>query len=82
MIKVEETFNYIKDLLYKINSENKKINIIIPDNNKFNYGFINTIQKFILPNKFKINHNELSDLSRYFFNYVTLVIEPKKENLV
>ena len=75
---IEETFIYVKDLINKINSENKKIKIIVPTDDQFNYGFINSIQKFTLPNEFKINHDELSDLSRYFFNYVSLVIDPKK----
>ena len=73
-----ETYNYVKDLLKKINSENKKIKFIIPSDDKFKYAFINTIQKFTLPNKYKINHNDLSEFSRFFFPYISLVIEPKK----
>jgi len=75
---IEDTFTHVKDLIKKINSENKKIKIIIPTNDQFNYGFMNSIQKFSIPNDFKINHDDLSDLSRYFFNYVALVIDPKK----
>jgi hypothetical protein len=73
-----ETYNYVKDLLKKINSENKKIKFIIPSDDKFKYAFINTIQKFKLPDKIKINHNDLSEFSRFFFPYISLVIEPKK----
>jgi hypothetical protein len=72
------TYDYIRNLLKKINSENKKIKIIMPENDKFKYAFINTIQKFELPEDFKINHNDLSDFSRLFFPYISLVLEPKK----
>jgi hypothetical protein len=75
---INETYDYVRDLLKKINSENKKIKIILPPNDRFKYAFINTIQKFTIPEKFKINHNDLSDFSRFFFPYVSLVIEPKK----
>ena len=75
---IVETYNYIKNILKKINSENKKIKFIIPDNDRFNYAFINTIQKFTIPEKFIINHNDLSEFCRFFFPYISLVIEPKK----
>ena len=81
MAKIEDvvnTYDYIKNLIRKINNENKKINIEIPNNDDFKFAFINTIQKFELPNKFIINHNDLSEFSRYFFPYVALVIEPRK----
>ena len=73
-----KTYDYIRNLLKKINSENKKIKFIMPDDDKFKYAFINTIQKFTIPETFKIDHNDLSDFSRLFFPYVALVIEPKK----
>lgn len=73
-----ESYGYVRSLIEKINSENKKIKIIPPDDVKFKYAFINTIQKFTLPEKFKINHNDLSEFSRLFFPYISLVIEPKK----
>jgi hypothetical protein len=73
-----ETYNYVRELLKKINSENKKIKFILPQDDRFKYAFINTIQKFTIPENFKINHNDLSEFSRYFFPYVSLVIEPKK----
>lgn len=75
---INETYDYVRELLTKINSENKKIKIMLPSNDKFKYAFINTIQKFTLPNNFKINHNDLSDFSRFFFPYVSMVVEPKK----
>jgi len=73
-----KTYEYIRNLLKKINSENRKIKFIMPENEKFKYAFINSIQKFTIPEKFKINHNDLSEFSRLFFPYVSLVIEPKK----
>jgi hypothetical protein len=75
---IYETFDDIRDLLKKINSENKKIKINIPSNDKFKYAFINCMLSFTLPDKFIINHNDLSEFSRYFYNYVAVVIEPKK----
>jgi hypothetical protein len=75
---INETYNYVRDLLKKINSENKKIKFILPSDDRFKYAFINTIQKFTIPEKFKINHNDLSEFSRFFFPYISLVIEPKK----
>ena len=75
---INETYNYVRDLLKKINSENKKIKFILPPDDRFKYAFINTILKFTIPENFKINHNDLSEFSRYFFPFVSLVIEPKK----
>ena len=75
---IKFSYKYINELLLKINNENKKIKIILPSEDKFIYAFINTIQKFNLPNNFRINHNDLSDFCRYFYSYVSLVIEPKK----
>ncbi len=75
---INETYNYVRDLLRKINSENKKIKFILPPDDRFKYAFINTIQKFTIPENFKINHNDLSEFSRFFFPYISLVIEPKK----
>jgi len=78
MDDIKKTYLNVRELLNKINSENKKIKIILPDDDKFKYAFINTIQKFTLPEKFKINHNDLSECCRYLFPYIALVIEPKK----
>uniref|UniRef100_A0A6C0EDD6 Early transcription factor VETF large subunit n=1 Tax=viral metagenome TaxID=1070528 RepID=A0A6C0EDD6_9ZZZZ len=75
---INETYTYVRNLLEKINSENKKIKIILPTNDKFKYAFINTILKFTIPDNYKINHNDLSEFSRFFFTYISLVIEPKK----
>lgn len=75
---IRKSYNYVRDLINKINSENKKIKIIPPPDNRFKYAFINTIQKFNLPENFEINHNELSEFSRLFFPYISLVIDPKK----
>ena len=76
--EIYKSYEYIKELIRKINSENKKVKIMIPEDNKFKFAFINTIQKFNLPKGFKINHNDLSDFCRFFYPYIALVIEPKK----
>ena len=58
--------------------ENNKVKIEIPNDDRFKYAFINTIQQFKLPDKYTIDHNDLSEFSRYFFPYISLVIEPRK----
>lgn len=75
---IKESYKYVDELLLKINSENKKIKFILPEDYEYKYAFINTVQKFTLPNKYKINHNDLSDFSRFFYTYVALQIEPRK----
>lgn len=78
MENVKRTYGYVKDLIRKINNENSKINIDTPDDIEFKFAFINIIQRFSLPNKFIINHNDLSNFSRYFYPYVSMVTEPRK----
>lgn len=77
---INETYKYIRELIEKINRENDRyhIRLNIPNDNDFKFAFINTIQKFELPDNYTINHNDLSEFSRYFFPYVALVIEPRK----
>jgi hypothetical protein len=75
---IKNTYSYVKELITKINSENNKITIDMPDDGEFKFAFINTIQKYALPSNFIVNHNNLSNFSRYFYPYVALVIEPRK----
>lgn len=75
---IQNTYTYVKDLLKKLNDEPNKVTFDIPINQEFKYAFMNTIQGFELPGKFTINHNDLSEFSRFFFPYVALVIEPRK----
>jgi len=75
---IKKTHRYVKDLITKINSYNNKVTIDIPDDSEFKFAFINSIQKFELPNDFRINHNHLSNFSRFFYPYVALVIDPRK----
>ena len=75
---VKKTYPYIRNLLGKINTENDKLQITIPSDDKFRFAFINTIQQIELPEKFSINHNDLSDFCRYFFPYIAVVIEHRK----
>ncbi len=77
---ISQTYQYIRRLIEKINKENEKyhIKLNMPTDDEFKFAFINTIQKFELPNNFSVNHNDLSEFSRYFFPYVALVIEPRK----
>lgn len=75
---IKKTYEYVKTLIRRLNEDRNKVRFDIPDNGEFKYAFINTIQKFELPEKFIINHNDLSEFSRYFYPYVALVIEPRK----
>ena len=77
---IKRTYDYVKDLIMKLNKEKNKVKIDIPANNEFKYAFINTIQNFELPEKFIINHNDLSEFSRCFYPHVALVIEPRKRH--
>jgi hypothetical protein len=75
---IKKTYNYVRELIGKLNTEENKLKIDPPDDTEFKYAFINTIQKFELPDNYGINHNDLSEFSRYFYPYVALVIEPRK----
>ena len=75
---IKYSYSEVRDILKKINIENNKLKVEIPQDNKFKFAFINTIQQFELPEKFVISHNDLSDFSRYFYPYIAVVIEPRK----
>jgi len=75
---IKNTYTYIKDLLTKLNSEKNKITFQMPDDSEFKFAFVNTIQKFVIKDNYMIDHNDLSNFSRYFYPYVALVIEPRK----
>ena len=77
---IHYTYKYIQDLVEKINHENNKygIHFKIPKDYEFKFAFFNTIQGFELPKGYDINHNDLSEFSRYFYPYVALVIDPRK----
>ena len=75
---IYDTYDIIRELVKKINEGDNKVVFIIPHNDEFKYAFINTIQQFELPEKFVINHNDLSEFARFFFPFVVVVIEPRK----
>ena len=75
---IVETYKYVRELIKKINQENTKVKIENPTDERFKYAFINTIQQFKLPEKYTIDHNDLSEFARYFFPFIALVIEPRK----
>jgi len=75
---IRNTYVYVKELIEELNKDNNKIQFESPENAEFKYAFINTIQKFELPDNHAIDHNDLSEFSRYFYPYVALVIEPRK----
>ena len=78
MENIISSYDYIKDVVTKINTEDNKITLVIPENHEFKFAYINTIQKFEFPDKFTINHNDLSEFARYFYPYISLVIDPRK----
>jgi len=75
---IKRTYWYVYELIDKLNSEKNKVTFDKPHAAEFKYAFINTIQKFELPEKFVVNHNELSDFARFFYPYAALVTEPRK----
>jgi hypothetical protein len=77
---VEKSKKYIHDMIDKITAENVNNNLALnnPPDENFQFSFINSIKKFVLPDNKYINHNDLSDFSRYFYPFVALVIEPRK----
>ena len=77
---IKKTYLYIRNLIEKINKENNKLKVNIPLDDDFTYAFINSIQKFEFKGKKSINHNDLSEFCRYFYPYISLVIEPRKRN--
>lgn len=77
---IKNTFDDVVALLKKINDENTKVHFNIPEQHHFKYAFINTIQQFTLPEKFVINHNDMSDFARYFFPYISVVVDPRKRS--
>lgn len=78
MENIIQSYEYIKEVVMKINKEDNKITLEIPENHEFKFAYINTIQKFEFPDKFMINHNDLSEFARYFYPYISLVIDPRK----
>lgn len=75
---IKETYGLVRSILKKINKETTKVKFINPEDERFTYAFVNSIQKFKIPDKFIINHNDLSEFSRFFYPYISLVIDPRK----
>lgn len=75
---IKKTHVHINNLINKLNSENENLNLVIPKDYEYSFAFINTIQKYVIPGKGVVDHNDLSEFARYFYPYVTLVIEPRK----
>lgn len=75
---ISKSFNLVNSLIKKINSENKKIRIIEPDEDLYKYIFINSISKINFKKKVNIDHNKLSDFIRLFYPYLAVEREPKK----
>lgn len=75
---ISKTYKYVRKLIKKLNNERNRLTIYEPDDNEFRFAFINTIQKFNLGKNSIIDHNDISEFAKYFYPYVTLVVEPRK----
>lgn len=73
LVEVEQYKNILHNVLQKIN---KECDISISNISDIKIKFINTIQKFSLPDK--INHNKLSYFIRLFHPIFSLIIDPEK----
>jgi hypothetical protein len=73
---IKGTYQFVKDLVKKINDENSRLQLYIPNDKDFKFAFINTIQQ--METKGVINHNDLDDFARLFYPYVAVVINPRK----
>jgi hypothetical protein len=73
---IKNTYQFVKDLIKKINDENTRLQLYIPNDKDFKFAFINTIQQ--IETKSVINHNDLDDFARLFYPYVAVVINPRK----
>src|SRR3989344_72301 len=77
---IKDTHEYVREILRKINKENNRFQFIIPDDEQYNYAFINSIQKINLDTP--INFNDLSYFARLFYPYLSLVIDPRKRQSI
>jgi len=75
---IKTTYKYVRELIKKLNSEKNRHTFEDPEDSEFKYAFINTVQQFDFPEKYVIDHNDLSEFSRYFYPYIALVIDPRK----
>ena len=79
---LQEIHKYIINLIKVINknldTHQNKVYINIPQKNDFKFKFLNTIKRYEFPNKEKINYNELKDLAKHFYPYVSLIVNENK----
>jgi hypothetical protein len=73
---IKNTYQFVRDLIHKINNENTRLQLYIPNDKDFKFAFINTIQ--LIKTKGIIDHNQLGDFSRLFYPFIALVIHPRK----
>ena len=73
---IKNTYQFVRDLINKINNENTRLQLYIPNDKDFKFAFINTIQ--LIKTKGILDHNQLGDFSRLFYPYIALVIHPRK----
>lgn len=76
---IKGTINEVITLIRKINKYNDdKLRLKIPHIKDFKIVFINAMQHFEIPINKSINHNDLTDFSRLFFPFITIITIPPK----
>jgi len=73
---IKNTYQFVRNIIKKINDENTRLQLYVPEDKDFKFAFINTIQQ--IETTGIINHNTLGDFSRLFYPYVAVVIDPRK----
>ena len=73
---IKNTYQFVRNIIKKINDENTRLQLYVPEDKDFKFAFINTIQQ--IETASIINHNVLGDFSRLFYPYVAVVIDPRK----
>jgi len=73
---IKSTYQFVRNIIKKINDENTRLQLYVPEDKDFKFAFINTIQQ--IETKAILNHNLLGDFSRLFYPFVAVVIDPRK----
>ena len=75
-VDIQNTYQFVRELIKKINDENTRLQLYVPVDRDFKFAFINTIQQ--IQTAGIINHNDLNDFARLFYPYIAVVIDPRK----
>ena len=75
-VDIQDTYQFVRELIKKVNDENTRLQLYVPVDRDFKFAFINTIQQ--IQTAGIINHNDLNDFARLFYPYIAVVIDPRK----